>query len=62
MATTQGIVMEDISASIWPGQRVYDVDGNKGNKIGSVDNYDTTNGWILVEKGTFGSVGSCRGV
>jgi hypothetical protein len=50
MANKEGIVFEDVARQIAPDQAVYDIDGIK---LGTVVQYDTQTGWMMVEKGVF---------
>ncbi len=50
MNKTKDGVAGNISQLITYGQRVYDCDGNK---VGTVEQYDTEMGWMTVQKGAF---------
>jgi hypothetical protein len=48
MADTHGIVVEDIVRQMAVGLQVYDVNGAR---VGTVQDYNTDTGWMLVDKG-----------
>ena len=48
MADTQGIVVEDIVRQMAVGLKVYDVNGTR---LGTVQDYNTGTGWMLVDTG-----------
>jgi len=45
MANIEGMITEDISNTIAPGQTVYD---NEGTGIGTVDSIDRQTGYLMV--------------
>ncbi|MBV9282070.1 MAG: DUF2171 domain-containing protein, partial [Chloroflexi bacterium] len=50
MANVEGIITEDIAATIAPGQTVYD---NEGKKVGTVDDVQRESGYLMVETNPF---------
>jgi hypothetical protein len=50
MADTHGIAVEDIVRQMAVGLKVYDVNGDR---LGTVQDYDTDTGWMQVVKGVF---------
>ena len=50
MANEQGVILEDVRGQMALDLQVYDLDGTK---VGTIVQYDTDAGWMMVQQGVF---------
>jgi hypothetical protein len=50
MANEQGLILEDVRRQMALDLQVYDLDGTK---VGTIVQYDTDAGWMMVQQGVF---------